>query len=212
MRARSAPALHGGARQSGRARIGPGEAALGERIERDESDPGAGADVDQGVGRAVPEIIAVLDRDDLRHLSRPRQLGRRDVRHADVTNLALALKVDEGADRILDRHAVIDGMKLVEFDPLKAQPPQTLGASATQMFGPAVDVPIARARARQPAFAGDDQPRRVRVQGLGDQRLADPRPVGIGGVDKGHPLAGDLAKQRDRFASRRVEVPRRRGP
>src|SRR5215469_9569824 len=114
----------------GERRIGPGEPALGERIERNERDCGAGADVDQGVGRAIPEIITVLDRDDLRHLSCPRQLGGRDVRHADVANLALALKVDESADRILDRHAVIDRMKLVELDAIEAQPPQTLRAGA----------------------------------------------------------------------------------
>src|SRR5215471_7795669 len=36
-------------------RIGPGEPALGERIERNERDSGAGADVDQSVGRAILE-------------------------------------------------------------------------------------------------------------------------------------------------------------
>ena len=75
-----------------------GVPTLGERIERNERGPGAGADVDQSVGRAVLEVITVLDRDDLRHFSRPGQLGRRDVRDANVVNLALALKVDEGTD------------------------------------------------------------------------------------------------------------------
>src|SRR4029077_6399570 len=112
----------------GERRIGAGEATLGERIERDKGDPGAGADVDQGIGRTVPYIVAVLDRDDLRHLLGPRQLGGRDVRDADIADLSLSLKIDERADRILDRHPVIDRMKLVELDPLETQPPQTPGA------------------------------------------------------------------------------------
>src|SRR4029077_10681272 len=109
----------------GERRIGAGEATLGERIERDKGDPGLGADVDQAIGRTVPYIVGVLDRDDLRHLLGPRQLGRRDVRDADMANLSLALKVEESAARILDRHPVIDRMKLVELEALETQPPQT---------------------------------------------------------------------------------------
>src|SRR5271166_6635682 len=88
------------------------ESALGERGEGDEGDPGIGADVDEAIGQAVSQIIAVLDRHDFRYRSCARKLGRRDVRYADLADLALALKVDEGADRILDRDTVIDGMKL----------------------------------------------------------------------------------------------------
>jgi hypothetical protein len=57
--------------------------------------------------------------------------------------LPSSLKVNEGTDRILDRHAVIDGMELVVLDPLESQPPQTVRTSATEMFRPAIDVPIA---------------------------------------------------------------------
>src|SRR5271167_1639441 len=181
-------------------RTGPSwEPALGERVVWDESDPGGRADIDQAVGRAVPQIVAVLDRHDLGHPLCARQLGRRNVRYADVADLALALKVDKGADRILDRHAMIDGVKLVELDPVEPQSPQAVGADAPQVFRPGVDDPAAWAGPREPAFARDHQPCRIRVQGLGDQRLADSRPVGIGGVDKGHSLFDGSAKQCDRF-------------
>ena len=125
-------------------RIGPCKTTLSQRIKGNECDPAIGANVDQGVGRTVLQIMAVLDRHDLRHLSRPRQLCCRHVRNADAANLAFPLKVDEGADRILDRHALIDRMKLIELDALESQPPQTLRACATQMFRAAVDAPIAR--------------------------------------------------------------------
>ena len=64
----------------------------------------------------------------------------------------------------------------------------------------AVDAPIARTRARHPALARDHEPGRIRPQGLGDQCLAEPRPVGIRSVDKSHPAVGYLAQQGDRFA------------
>src|SRR5215472_9451730 len=122
-----------------------GEPALGERVERYEGDPGIGADVDQGVGGAVAQIVGVLDREDLGYTSRARKLGSRDVGYADVADLAFALKLDEGADRIFDRHAVIDGMKLVELDPVEPQPLQALRADPAQVFGPAVHLPMTRA-------------------------------------------------------------------
>ena len=58
-----------------------------------------GANVDQGVGRTVLQIMAVLERHDLRHLSRPRQLCCRHVRNADAANLAFPLKVRRAAPK-----------------------------------------------------------------------------------------------------------------
>src|SRR6516225_1412525 len=150
----------------GHRRIGPGKATLGKRIERNENNPGGGANVDQAVGRAVPQIIAVLDRHDFRHALCPRQFVCRDVRHADTANFALTLKVNEGPDRILDRHTMIDGMELIEVDPLESQPPQTVRTSAAEMLRPAIDVPVARTRARQPALARYYELRWIRVEGL----------------------------------------------
>src|SRR6267378_6985084 len=105
-----------------------------------------------------------------------------------MADLAVALQVGQGAERLLDRHAMIDGVKLVELDPVEPQPLQALLADPPQMRGPAVDRPAARTGTREPAFARDDQPRWVGVERLGDQGLTDSRPIGIGGVDEGYPL------------------------
>jgi hypothetical protein len=68
-------------------------------------------------------------------------------------DLALAPKVDQRADRILDWHAVIDGMKLVKLDPVEPQPFQALRADTSQVLRLSVDGPGSRTRAGEPAFA-----------------------------------------------------------
>ena len=68
------------------------------------------------------------------------------------------------------------------------------------MLGPAIDFPIAGTGTGQPALAGDHQTRRVGIEGLGNQGLADPWPIGVGGVDQDRPLIGDPPKQRDHCA------------
>ena len=116
-----------------------------------------------------------------------------------MMDLACDLQVDEGAHRFLDRHAVIDGVQLVELDAIEPQPLEALLADATQVLGSAVDGPARRTGTHEPTFARNHQPRRVRMQGLGDQCLADPGPVGIGSVDKADALVDRTTKQRDRF-------------
>ena len=53
-----------------------------------------------------------------------------------MVDLTLALKVDQCADRILDRYPVIDRMQLVELDAFEPQPSQAVCTSAAQMIGP----------------------------------------------------------------------------
>ncbi|OGA61695.1 MAG: hypothetical protein A3G81_07655 [Betaproteobacteria bacterium RIFCSPLOWO2_12_FULL_65_14] len=55
---------------------------------------------------------------------------------------------------------------------------------ASQVPGPRVALPCGRARAREPALGGDDQVLRVRVQRFGDQLLAHPGAVAVGGVEE----------------------------
>ena len=90
-------------------------------------------------------------------------------------------------------------MELIEVDPLESQPPQTVRTSAAEMLRPAIDIPVAGTRARQPALARYHELGRIRVEGLSDQCLAHPRPIGIGGVDKSHTAIGYAAEQGDRF-------------
>ena len=197
--ARSVSASRRDAARSGRvANRASGQPAFGERIEANKDDPRLGADIDQGVGRTVAQIVAVLDRDDPRQPSRARQRGGRDVGDADMP--ARALEFDQSADRILDRQAMIEGMELAELDAIEPQSLQALLTYPLQMLRPAIDGPAPWTRSREPAFAGNDQTRQIRVQRLGDQRFADPGPVGIGGVDEANALVDRMAKQCDRFA------------
>src|SRR5205807_180066 len=65
--------------------------------------------------------------------------------------------------------------------------PQALEAPLTgrlQVIGPAVGRPAPRPGTDEAALGGDDQVLRVRLERLGDQRLAHLGPVGIGGVDE----------------------------
>ena len=75
-------------------------------------------------------------------------------------------------------------MQLIDIDPFD---PQTLEASLTgfaQVLGTPVRDPLSGPRSDEPAFGGDHQILRVRVQRLRDQSLAYLRTVGIGSVDE----------------------------
>ena len=56
-----------------------GEAAFGERVERNESDSAVGAEIDKCVGGAIPQIVGVLDRHDFRDRLGACKLSRRNV-------------------------------------------------------------------------------------------------------------------------------------
>ena len=94
--------------------------------------------------------------------------GRLELRTFSTTERGDTITAYEGADPFLDRHTVIDAMELVELDPLESQPPQTVRTSAAEMFRPAIDVPIAGTRTRQPALARYHELGRIRVEGLSD--------------------------------------------
>src|SRR6516165_6649217 len=92
----------------GERRIWAGEPARCQRVPGNKGDAGTGAHIDQPVGRSVAQIVAVLHGDDLGDGARPGKLPLRYVRHANVADLPVALKVDERTDRILDWYPVID--------------------------------------------------------------------------------------------------------
>src|SRR6202042_2256663 len=71
-----------------------------------------------------------------------------------------------------------------EVDLLQPQPPQAALARLTEVLRAAVGLPVARPGSQEAALGRDDQAVRIRVQGLGDERLAHLRAVGIGRVDE----------------------------
>ncbi len=92
----------------GKRRIWAGEPARCQRVPGNKGDAGPGAHIDQPVGRSVAEIVAILDGNDMGNGACSSKLPLRDVRHADLVDLPVALEIDERTNRILDRYPVID--------------------------------------------------------------------------------------------------------
>src|SRR5580693_5855753 len=73
------------------------------------------------------------------------------------------------------------------------------------MLGPTIGDPAVGTGSRKPALRRHNQPCRIRIERLGDQRLADAWAVRVGGVDKGEAPVHHPSEQRDRLAL----IPRR---
>jgi hypothetical protein len=68
------------------------------------------------------------------------------------------------------------------------------------MLGPTIGDPTVGTRSRKPALRRHHQLCRIRMERLGDQRLADAGAVRVGGVDKGDAPVHHPPEQRDRLA------------
>ena len=99
----------------------PGEVARGQREPGQKRQPLLLASREHVLGGAVDDVVAVLDRHDLDDRLGPFELLAGDVAQSDVPDLALLLELGQGADRVLDRDAGVDGMELVKIDPLEPQ-------------------------------------------------------------------------------------------
>jgi hypothetical protein len=88
-------------------RAGASEPPGGEWIPRDKGNAGSSAGVDERIRRPVAQIVVVLHEDDRRQALGARQLGRRYVGQPDMADLALGLQIDQCAERILERNAMV---------------------------------------------------------------------------------------------------------
>src|SRR6202521_1860935 len=169
-----------GDRAANARRVAPGR----QREPRQEGDAIALAGRKHGFGGSIRHVIAVLHRHDGRHSARYGKLADVDIGDADVADLPLALELDERAYGIIERHARVGTVQLVEINPVGAQALEARLAGGAQMRWPAVPTPLARPRPRQAALGRNDQPVAIGRQRFGDQLLADPGTVGIGCVDE----------------------------
>src|SRR2546421_2157154 len=78
------------------------------------------------------------------------------------------------------------------------------------MLGSTIGDPTVGTGSRKPALRRHHQSYRIRIERLGDQRLADAWAVRVGGVDKGDAPVHHPSEQRDRLAliPRRAPDPR----
>jgi hypothetical protein len=77
-------------------------------------------------------------------------------------------------------------MELIQIDALQPQALQASFNRASQIVGATVRDPGPAIWSNQATFRGNDQTRRVRIQGLRDHRLVRFGAVTIGSVDKVH--------------------------
>ncbi len=78
-------------------------------------------------------------------------------------------------------------MQLIQIDPVKFQPLQTLLHALLEIVGTTVRRPFARARSRQSALGRDDESFRIRMERFSDEQFARLRSIGISGVDQVNP-------------------------
>ena len=157
-----------------------------DRGPRQERDLFLLAQVDHRLRAPVARVVAVLDRDDRGDRLRGAQLGLVDVADPDVADLPLGLQLDERAERVLERHLRVGPVELVERDLLEPEALQAAVARVAQVLGAPVRRPPVRAGPLEPALGRDHEILGVRRERLGDERLADIRTVGVGGVDEVH--------------------------
>src|SRR5207249_5878383 len=87
---------------------------------------------------AAPERVLRLERADrVRRVRTPDSRGRR-LGEAEVTHLAGAHQLCHRADSLLDRHARVDPVLVVEVDVLDAEPAERRVAGLTHILWPTV--------------------------------------------------------------------------
>ena len=95
---------------------GSREIALGERRPGNEGDPALLAGGEHVLGGAVGEAVAVLRRRDRNGRERSLEPGDAHVADPDPADLALRLKLGEGAERLLEGYGLVHRVELVEVD------------------------------------------------------------------------------------------------
>ena len=101
-----------------------------------------------------------------------------------MPDLALVLQLHQRADGFGVRHLRIRPVQLVERDLLELQPAQAALAGLAKVLWPPVRVPAPGTWPDLASFGCDHQIVGIRVQRIGDERLADLRAVRIGRVDE----------------------------
>jgi len=135
-----------------------------------------------------------------------------DVSEIPMADLALALQLRQGTERLFDRHVRIDPVELEQVDAFAAKPAQaTLGAFA-QPFGASVDRPLIRTRSHEPGLGRNDDLAGVGGKSLPDDLFADVWPIGVGRVDEVDPALDHVAHQPHRSGPVGGRAPRRPVP
>src|SRR4029077_1971914 len=96
-----------------------------------------------------------------RHAARCSKLADVHVGDADMTDLPLTLEIDERSYGVIERHARIRAMQLIEINPVNAETLEARLAGGAQMTWPSVWTPRAGAGPCEAALGRNDQPIRM---------------------------------------------------
>src|SRR2546425_1578917 len=140
-----------------------GQTAGGYREPRDEADTLALAVLQDRLGSAVNEVVAVLDCRYVGDGSRSLDLGHGHLRKSDARDLAFGSQLNQGAQRVGERNLRIGAMQLEELGTLQAKQAKALFRLALEVLGFPVHSPAPGAGLRHACFGGNDQVVRVGV-------------------------------------------------
>ena len=106
----------------------------------------------------------------------PHKRGGGYLAQADRSDLASLDHTGKGADRLLNRHGLVEAVQIVEVDDIGLQARKTGLDRGQQRLRPAIDHTLA-VDAGHPAFGGEDELLSASRQGLADQDLVGPKAV-----------------------------------
>jgi hypothetical protein len=104
---------------------------------RTKATPSLSAGAQNGLRRAVREVVAVLDARDRDYVQHEFELPDPDVGEADVVHLALFPQHRKRPHRVLEGDVLVGGVKLLEVYTLEAEAPQRPLACLAQVLGAA---------------------------------------------------------------------------
>jgi len=103
------------------------------------------------------------------HVVRPAQGVGRNLGQADAADLARLHQFGQRADAVLDRHALVPAVQVVEIDDVGLQPLQAVLAGLLQYVGMAVELALALCIAERPALAGQNELAAMFLEHVADQ-------------------------------------------
>jgi hypothetical protein len=130
------------------------------------------------------EVVPVLDRRDRHDPARRFDLIDRDVREPDLPDLSSSAQIGKRTDRLVQRDTPVEGVKLIEVNPLEPEPAEAPFTRRAELLGAASGPVLPRPLADRPALRRDCDTFRVRVQRLRDQLLAYIRPIRVCGIEQ----------------------------
>src|SRR4029450_9062677 len=177
-----------------------GEPAATERCVGDERDAELAQCGQRGLGLgAIEQRELALQRADRVNQVRATNGRRRRFAEPEVADLPLLDQPLHGADRLLDRHARIDPVLIVEVDDVHAEPFEAQIAGLGDVLGPAVDDRAPLGRPRLSELGGEHHLVPASANGPAQQLLVVAEAVHVRRVEEVHAPVQRVLNDPDRL-------------